>query len=54
MPAYAEKMTEEELDLLVRWMTGDYFETHVEDYTSRFAEVYGAGRQPTVEQPAAE
>ena len=24
MPAYAEKMTSEELDLLVRWMTGDY------------------------------
>ncbi|MEX0726903.1 MAG: cytochrome b N-terminal domain-containing protein [Planctomycetaceae bacterium] len=25
MPAYAEKLTEKELDLLVRWMVGDYY-----------------------------
>ncbi len=32
MPAYAEKMTTEELDLLVRWLRSDYFATHIKDY----------------------
>ena len=33
MPAYSEtQLTDEELDLLVRWMTGDYLPTNVEDY----------------------
>ncbi len=32
MPAYAEKLTEEELDLLVRWFTGDYLKTEILDY----------------------
>jgi ubiquinol-cytochrome c reductase cytochrome b subunit len=52
MPAYAEKMTPEDLDLLVRWMTGDYYETHVEDYPSRITEVFGAA--PAAESPVAE
>lgn len=39
MPAYADKLTEKELDLLVRWMTGDYYETHVEGYKSRVSEL---------------
>lgn len=34
MPAYADKMTAKELDLLVRWMTGDY-ETEVKEYPSQ-------------------
>ena len=34
MPAYAERMTAKELDLLVRWMTGDYYPTEVKDYPS--------------------
>jgi ubiquinol-cytochrome c reductase cytochrome b subunit len=32
MPAYADKLTAEELELLVRWMTGDYYPTEVADY----------------------
>ncbi|MEM7315166.1 MAG: cytochrome b N-terminal domain-containing protein, partial [Planctomycetota bacterium] len=32
MPAYAEKMTDEELDLLVKWLRADYMPTHIEDY----------------------
>ena len=32
MPAYAEKLTEEELDLLVRWFTGDFMKTEIQDY----------------------
>lgn len=32
MPAYADKLTADELDLLVRWMTGDYYPTEVADY----------------------
>lgn len=32
MPAYADRMTERELDLLVKWLTGDYYPTSVEDY----------------------
>ena len=39
MPGYAERMTEEELDLIVRWMLRDYAETHVEDYESRRKEL---------------
>lgn len=35
MPAYGDKLTEKELDLLVRWMTSDYYETHVHSYDSR-------------------
>ena len=46
MPAYADKMNSTDLDLLVRWMTGNYHETHVEDYPSRIPEVFGAGAQP--------
>lgn len=46
MPAYADKMNERDLDLLVRWMTDDYHETHVENYPSRITEVFGAGAQP--------
>ena len=30
MPAYEGKLTERELDLLVRWLTGDYAPTHLE------------------------
>ena len=32
MPAYVDKLTPKELDLLVRWMTGDYYPTEVEEY----------------------
>lgn len=46
MPAYADKMNAKDLDLLVRWMTSDYHETHVEEYPSRMSEVFGAASQP--------
>lgn len=42
MPAYAEKMSEQSLELLVRWMTGDYAETHVEEYPSLQEELAAA------------
>ncbi|MDA0807394.1 MAG: cytochrome b N-terminal domain-containing protein [Planctomycetota bacterium] len=45
MPAYADKMNAKDLDLLVRWMTGDYHETHVEDYPSRVSEVFGVANE---------
>ena len=32
MPAYAERMTPAELDLLIRWLTGDYAETELQPY----------------------
>ncbi|MEZ6129277.1 MAG: cytochrome b N-terminal domain-containing protein [Planctomycetaceae bacterium] len=36
MPAYdAAKLPDEELDLLVRWMTGNYLPTDVDEYDSR-------------------
>ena len=36
MPAYGEsKLSDDELDLLVRWMTRDYFPTQVKEYTSQ-------------------
>jgi len=39
MPAYGDKLRSDELELLVRWMTGDYFPTHVADYASRKREL---------------
>ena len=35
MPSFAERMTAEELELLVRWLTGDYAPTAVERYEDR-------------------
>lgn len=32
MPGYADKLSARDLDLLVRWMIGDYPPTHVKDY----------------------
>ena len=46
MPAYAEeKITDEELSLLVRWMTHDYLPTQVQDYPNRTDELAAATRQ---------
>jgi mono/diheme cytochrome c family protein len=42
MPAYKEKMTEKELDLLVRWFTKDHFPTEVEPYPSKKEELRSA------------
>jgi len=39
MPAYADKMSPYELELLVRWMIGDYHETDVEPYPSMRDEI---------------
>ena len=40
MPSYSEKqLTDEDLDLLVRWMTGNYLPSKVEDYPDRKAEL---------------
>ena len=54
MPAYADKMNAKDLDLLVRWMTGDYHETHVEDYPSRITDVFGAAPKAAAVETAAE
>ena len=35
MPAYAKRMTPSELQLLVRWLTGDYAETKVKPFEDR-------------------
>ena len=35
MPAFAKRMTAAEMDLLVRWMTGDYAETQLPPYEDR-------------------
>jgi ubiquinol-cytochrome c reductase cytochrome b subunit len=39
MISFAEKMSERELNLLVRWMTGDYHPSRVEEYLSRKEEL---------------
>lgn len=40
MPAYSSsQITDEDLDLLVRWMTGNHFPTEVEDYPDRRSEL---------------
>ena len=40
MPAYPpEQMTDEELDLLARWLTHSYLPTTVEDYPDRRSEL---------------
>lgn len=55
MPAYADKMSDQELDLLVRWLTGDYPETHVEEYPSREKELAAAiGQTPAGDEAADE
>jgi ubiquinol-cytochrome c reductase cytochrome b subunit len=56
MPAYGEdKLSDTELDLLVRWMTGDYPQTQVEDYPSQMTtltEALGAASGSTATEPA--
>jgi len=43
MPAYGEtKLSDGELDLLVRWMTGDFPATTVEDYPDKLSELTAA------------
>jgi ubiquinol-cytochrome c reductase cytochrome b subunit len=39
MQVFKGKISDRELDLLVRWMTGDYYETEVEDYESKVKEL---------------
>jgi len=53
MPAYRpENITDEELNLLVRWMTRDYVPTLVEDYPNRSAELAAAtGQIPSANNP---
>jgi len=41
MPAYDGRLLDSEMDLLIRWMTGDYYPTHVESHPSRQAELPG-------------
>ncbi len=57
MPATGpEKMSDADLDLLVRWMTGDYPETSVPDYPDMLStlqkqlDTRGNGSQPTVDE----
>ncbi|HAB13394.1 MAG TPA: menaquinol-cytochrome C reductase [Planctomycetaceae bacterium] len=49
MPSYAERMTAEELELLVRWLTGDYAPTAVERYDNRRVKGTAESREPAVE-----
>ena len=40
MPAYSpQQLRDDELDLLVRWMTGDYLPTEVHDYENRLSDL---------------
>lgn len=39
MPAFADKMSEAELNSLVDWLTKNYYQTEVEDYAHRHTEV---------------
>ncbi|MCP4195093.1 MAG: c-type cytochrome [Planctomycetaceae bacterium] len=53
MPVFAEKLSPKNLDLIVRWMTGDYAETEVEDYPSKKQELQGrlANRSSATSEP---
>ncbi|MCA9114209.1 MAG: cytochrome b N-terminal domain-containing protein [Planctomycetaceae bacterium] len=51
MPAFGEQLSAHEMDLLVRWMTGDYSETNLEKPLSRRKEAEAALGAP---EPAAE
>ena len=42
MVSYAEKLTAHELDMLSRWLAGDYSPTHVEGYPSKLSVVADA------------
>ncbi|MCA9217693.1 MAG: cytochrome b N-terminal domain-containing protein, partial [Planctomycetales bacterium] len=42
MVSYAEKLSEHELDMLARWLAGDYAESHVHDYPSKLDELDAA------------
>ncbi len=43
MPAYSpQQLRDDELDLLVRWMTHDYLPSEVHDYENRLAELSGS------------
>ena len=39
MPSFENKMSDLEMDMLVTWLTGNYFPTEVEDYPDRASEV---------------
>ena len=39
MQVFKGKISDRDLDLLVRWMTGDYYPTEVEDYESKVNEL---------------
>lgn len=56
MPAYGEAdLTDEQLDLLVRWMTGDYLPTQVEDYSDRTVDLPGGAAPSSAdESPSAD
>ena len=46
MKAYPpEQITDQELDLLVRWMTRNYLPTQVKDYPNRLEELAAALKQ---------
>lgn len=50
MPAYPpEQMTDDELDLLVRWLTHNYLPTGVEDYPNRVTELPGGSNGQTAD-----
>ena len=38
MPAYADRMTSDELELLVKWLTGDYYPTEIKGYPAASGE----------------
>jgi len=52
MPAFKDRLSAKEMDLLVRWMVGDYYKTTIEPYKSRIEDVEAAIKERG-ETPAA-
>ncbi len=48
-----EKLSEQDLDLLVRWMTGDYSPSTVPDYPNQLGTVQAAMAAPAIKAPVA-
>jgi ubiquinol-cytochrome c reductase cytochrome b subunit len=54
MPAFHEKkLSAQDRELLLKWMTGDYHETHVEDYPSRLDDIQAAEKAAGIGGPPA-
>ena len=54
MVSYAEKLSDHELDMLARWLAGDYAKTKVDDYPPKLAELKSAISTATAEPNSAD